>query len=79
MTHIAKGKQIPPFLILHVADHPEVRDQSLLLRDALQAAGVSAKTYAAKDTNHVVLNQRLGEPDDGATKATFAFLEDVLK
>ena len=25
VTHIAKGKGIPPFLILHVADHPETK------------------------------------------------------
>ena len=25
VTHVAKGKNIPPFLILHVADHPETK------------------------------------------------------
>lgn len=28
VTHVAKGKNIPPFLILHVADHPETKAQS---------------------------------------------------
>ena len=28
VTHVAKGKGIPPFLILHVADHPDVSAQA---------------------------------------------------
>ena len=28
VTHVAKGKDIPPFLILHVAEHPETKGQS---------------------------------------------------
>src|SRR5262249_48535705 len=42
VTHVARGKNIPPFLILHVADHPETRAQSQRLAKALQAAGVPA-------------------------------------
>ena len=40
VTHVAKGKDIPPFLILHVADHPETKAQSQRLAKALQEAGV---------------------------------------
>ena len=36
VTHVAKEKNIPPFLILHVADHPEVKGQSQRLAKALQ-------------------------------------------
>jgi acetyl esterase/lipase len=43
VTHVAKGKNIPPFLILHVADNPETKGQSQRLAEALQGAGVSAK------------------------------------
>src|SRR5262245_5117726 len=43
ITHIAKGKHIPPFLILHVADHPETRGQSQRLLQVLQEAGIPAK------------------------------------
>src|SRR5262245_58017536 len=35
VTHVAKGKTIPPFLILHVADHPETKGQSQRLAKAL--------------------------------------------
>src|SRR5262249_42571928 len=38
VTHVAKGKDIPPFLILHVADHPETKVQSQRLVKVLQEA-----------------------------------------
>ena len=37
VTHVAKGKNIPPFLILHVADRPDTKAQSQLVRR--EAAG----------------------------------------
>src|SRR5205085_1870429 len=48
VTHPAKGKNIPPFLILHVADRPETKGQSQRLVKALQEAGVPAKAYPAE-------------------------------
>ena len=42
ITHVARGKGIPPFLILHVADRPDSKAQSGMLAGALQDAGVSA-------------------------------------
>jgi len=79
ITHIAKGKHIPPFLILHVADHPETRGQSQRLLQVLQEAGIPAKTYAAEGKNHTTLNDDLGTPEDKPTKALFEFLDGVLK
>jgi acetyl esterase/lipase len=79
ITHIAKGKRIPPFLILHVADHPETRGQSQFLLQVLQEAGIPAKTYAAEGKNHTTLNDDLGTPDDKATKALFEFLDGILR
>jgi acetyl esterase/lipase len=55
VTHVAKGKNIPPFLILHVADHPETRGQSQRLVKVLQAAGVPASAYPAEGKNGSVL------------------------
>jgi hypothetical protein len=37
---VAKGKGIPPFLILHVADHPDTAAQAFRLRAVLKTAGV---------------------------------------
>jgi arylformamidase len=79
ITHIAKGKHIPPFLILHVADHPDTGGQSQRLLQVLQGAGIPAKTYAAEGKNHTTLNDDLGTPDDKPTKALFEFLDGVLK
>jgi len=79
ITQVAKGKHIPPFLILHVADHPETRGQSQRLLQVLQEAGIPAKTYAAEGKNHTTLNDDLGTPDDKPTKALFEFLDGVLK
>ena len=35
VTHVAKGKSIPPFLIVHVADHPDNSIQAKRLEAAL--------------------------------------------
>ena len=40
VTHVAKGKGIPPFLILHVAGHPDVTAQAQRLGDVLKDAGI---------------------------------------
>jgi arylformamidase len=79
VTHVAKGKNIPPFLILHVADHPETKAQSQRLAKALQQAGVSAKAYPAEGKTHDTINSKLGLPDDKPTQALFEFLSKVLK
>src|SRR6185312_543393 len=74
VTHVAKGKGIPPFLILHVADHPDVSAQAQRLESVLKDAGIPAKRFAAKETHHDKLNENLGLPDDPATKALFEFV-----
>lgn len=79
VTHVAKGKNIPPFVILHVADHPETKAQSQRLVKVLQEAGISAKAYPAEGKNHTTLNDDLGLPDDKPTKALFEFVDEVLK
>lgn len=79
VTHVAKGKSIPPFLILHVADHPETKAQSQRLVKVLQEAGFSAKAYAAEGKNHTTINSDLGLSDDRPTQEMFGFLSAVLK
>jgi acetyl esterase/lipase len=79
VTHVARGKNIPPFLILHVADHPETKAQSQRLAKALQAAGVPATAYPAEGKNHTTINADLGLPDDRPTQEMFRFLGRVLK
>jgi len=39
ITHVGKGKNIPPFLILHVADRPDSKVQSQLFAGRLNEVG----------------------------------------
>jgi arylformamidase len=79
VTYVAKGKNIPPFLVLHVAEHPETKAQSQRLVKALQEAGVSARAYPAEGKNHTTINNDLGGADDRTTQEMFAFLSASLK
>jgi acetyl esterase/lipase len=79
VTHVARGKGIPPFLILHVAEHPDTGAQAQRLGNVLKAAGVPATVLGARETTHSKINADLGLPDDPATKAMFEFLGKALK
>ena len=79
VTHVAKGKGIPPFLILHLAEHPDVSAQAERLTVALKEAGVPVKRFGARETTHNKINENLGVADDPATKAVFEFLAETLK
>ncbi|MHB8901911.1 MAG: alpha/beta hydrolase [Thermoguttaceae bacterium] len=75
VTHVAKGKAIPPFLILHVAGHPDTTAQARRLAAVLEGAEVPVTVFGAKETTHVKLNDDLGLPDDPATQALVKFLD----
>lgn len=77
--HVEKGKNIPPFLILHVADHPDTSAQAYRLFTVLKDAGFDPKIFGAKDTDHNKLNANLGVAHDPATKQLFEFLDAALK
>ena len=79
VTHVAKGKGIPPFLILHVADHPDTTAQAQRLGAVLKDADIPTKVFAAKETNHTRINAELGLADDLSTKAMFDFVGEALK
>lgn len=79
VTHVAKDKGIPPFLILHVADHPDVAAQAFRFATVLNDAGVPVRNFGAQDTSHVKLNDNLGLPDDAATKVLVEFLAERVK
>jgi arylformamidase len=79
VTHVAKGKGIPPFLILHVAGHPHTTAQAQRLANVLKEAAVPVTVFGARETTHDKLNADLGLPDDPSTKALFGFLDKALK
>ena len=77
--HVAKGKGIPPFLVLYVADHPDTSAQAYRLGAVLKEAGIPVRLFGAKNTYHTKLNDDLGLPDDPATKVLFEFVADTMK
>ena len=79
VTHVAKDKGIPPFLILHVGDHPDTSAQAQHFGNVLREAGVPVKVFGAKETSHAKINADLGVPSDPATIALFEFIENALK
>jgi arylformamidase len=79
VTHVAKDKGIPPFLILHVADHPDTSAQADRLGRELKDAGVPVKVFGARATTHGKINADLGLPDDPSTKALFDFVNESPK
>ena len=79
VTHVANDKGIPPFLILHVADHPDTSAQAQRLGSVLKTAGVPVRVLAAKETTHNKISAQLGLPDQPTTKALFEFVGEALK
>ena len=78
VTHVTNGKGIPPFLILHVAGHPNTTAQARRLGAVLKEADIPAKVFGARETTHSKLNANLGLPDDPATKELFKFLDPLM-
>lgn len=78
VTHVAKGKHIPPFLILYFSGNPDTPAQARRLEAVLRAADVPARAVGKGDTNHGRLNDDLGRPDDPATGEFLRFLGEVV-
>ena len=78
VTHVAKGKGIPPFLIIHVSEHPDTRAQAQRLAAVLKEADVPVTVFGGKETTHGKINADLGRPDDPATEALLKFVGEAL-
>jgi arylformamidase len=79
VTHVARDKGIPPFLIMHVAEHPDTSAQAQRLANVLKDAGVNVRVFGAQESSHSKINADLGLPDDPGTKALFEFVAESLK
>lgn len=79
VTHVAKGKDIPPFLILYVAGHPDNTAQAQRLGNTLGKAGVPVSLFPARETTHDRINNDLGLTENAATKLLWQFMEDALQ
>ncbi len=78
VTHVAKDKGIPPFLILYFPGNPDTRAQARRLESVLKAAEIPARSYGKRDSNHSRLNNDLGKPDDPATQEFYKFLDPLV-
>ena len=79
VTHVAKDKGIPPFLILHIGGNPDTTAQARRLANVLEAAGIPVKVVAGREATHASLNDNLGAPGDPITKELFAFVAASLE
>jgi acetyl esterase/lipase len=79
VTHCTKGKDIPAFLIMHVAGHPDTSAQARRFAAALEAAEVPVTLFPGKETTHSKLNNDIGVPDAPETAAVGKFVDQVLK
>jgi acetyl esterase/lipase len=78
VTHVAKNKGIPPFLILYFSGNADTRAQAQRLESVLKASDIPATLYGKSDSNHNHLNDDLGEPDDPATQELYKFLDPLV-
>lgn len=78
VTHVAKNKGIPPFLILYFSGNPDTRAQARRLEAVLKEADIPATAYGKRDSNHSRLNNDLGKPDDPATQEFYKFLDALV-
>jgi arylformamidase len=79
VTHVAKNKNIPSFLILHIAGHPDTTAQARRLAAVLESAEIPVRIVAGREATHASINDNLGAPDDPVTKEVFAFVARVLE
>ncbi len=78
VTHVAKGKGIPPFLILHITANPDTTAQAHRLANVLRAAAIPATVFGARERTHEELNANIGRPDDPSTEQLFKFLDPLV-
>lgn len=74
VTHVSAGKPLPPFLIVHVAEHPDTTAQARHFADVLKAAGVPVEVVGGRETTHARIADDIGVPGNAVSDAIFAFV-----
>lgn len=77
ITHVVEGSSYPPFLIIHVADRVDSRNQAHGLAEKLKSVGGKARVVAASGKTHGTLNRELGQPNDEPSRQVARFLEKL--
>ncbi|MCA9247341.1 MAG: alpha/beta hydrolase [Planctomycetales bacterium] len=78
-SYVAKGKGIPPFLILHVASRADSTAQTRAFANSLEKAEVDVRVVAGEGKTHGTINRELGLPNDAPTRAVFEFLDGLTE
>ncbi len=79
ISHINKGKGIPPFLLLYVASRRNSKRRSQELETILRKAGISAISLSAENKTHATINREIGLKEDEPTIEVFKFLNQIEK
>jgi len=75
VSHVAKNKNIPPFILLYFSGNPDTRAQAHRLQSVLKESEIPPTAYGKRNSNHSQLNNDLGKPDDPATQELYKFLD----
>lgn len=76
--HVAPGKGIPPFLVIHAGQRQLSAERSRELARALVTAGSEAVVFHAVDDNHGSVNREIGEAGDDVTGQIREWLAQLL-
>ncbi len=76
VVQVYRNKNIPPFLLIHIADDPKsgTAIQAQVLAKSLHDVGVSAELLAIAGKTHVTLQADMGSPHDPTSEAILAFV-----
>ena len=78
VTHVAKNKNIPPFLILHIAGHPDTTAQARRMAAVLEGAAIPVKVVGGREATHASINDNIGAAGDPVTKELLMFVANAL-
>jgi arylformamidase len=77
VTHVAAGRNLPPFLLIHAGTNRVNEFARRELAGLLQNAAVPVELVDAPDQTHVSIQRNLGAPDDPTTAKVVEFLRKV--
>jgi acetyl esterase/lipase len=77
VSHVAAGKGIPPFLLVHAWKRQASKNQAEGLAKALRDAGVRAEVFHHANKNHITINSSIGEDGDETTARIMEFVQSI--
>jgi acetyl esterase/lipase len=77
VTHVAAGKNLPPFLLIHAGTQKATELEARQLARLLRRANVPVEQVEAPDQDHGTIQQVLGAPGDPTTAKVLEFVRGV--